>query len=193
MITSSFKAEKALTSETVPVDVDAVLFWDVSDPKKAALDVAGYQSARSGASHTALRDVIGKTMLSDMVEGREKSSQERQRIIDERTEPWGIDVISLEIKDVRIPPVLEGARSRQAQAERARQARVILGDSERQMAKRFGEAGRSYIDNPVALSLRAMNLLYEGVKVTATTPIAHRCLQPVATDTLAAKKGNRHE
>ncbi len=131
VIPTSFKAEKTLTKDTVPVDVDAVLFWQVFDPKKAALDVADYQSAISWASQTALRDVIGKTMLSDMLEGREKISKELQKIIDERTEPWGIKVISVEVKDVLIPPALEDAMSMQAQAERERQARVILGDSER--------------------------------------------------------------
>ena len=127
VITSSFKAEKTLTKDTVPVNVDAVLFWKVLDPKKAALDVADYQSAISWASQTALRDVIGKTMLSDMLEGRDKISNELQKIIDERTEPWGINVISVEVKDVLIPPALEDAMSMQAQAERERQARVILG------------------------------------------------------------------
>ena len=141
---TSFKAEKTLTKDTVPVDVDAVLFWKVVDPKKAALDVADYQSAISWASQTALRDVIGKTMLSDMLEGRDKISNELQKIIDERTEPWGINVISVEVKDVLIPPALEDAMSMQAQAERERQARVILGDSERQVAEKFGEAAKTY-------------------------------------------------
>jgi regulator of protease activity HflC (stomatin/prohibitin superfamily) len=146
------------------VDVNAVLFWKVVDPKKAALDVADYQSAISWASQTALRDVIGKTILSDMLEGREKISLDLQKIIDERTEPWGINVISVEVKDVLIPPALEDAMSMQAQAERERQARVILGDSERQVAEKFGEAAKTYINNPVALHLRAMNMLYEGLK-----------------------------
>jgi regulator of protease activity HflC (stomatin/prohibitin superfamily) len=171
VITASFKAEKTLTKDTVPVDVDAVLFWKVLDPKKAALDVADYQSAISWASQTALRDVIGKTMLSDMLEGREKISSELQKIIDERTEPWGINVISVEVKDVLIPPALEDAMSMQAQAERERQARVILGDSERQVAEKFGEASKTYANNPTALHLRAMNMLYEGLKQNATIVI----------------------
>jgi regulator of protease activity HflC (stomatin/prohibitin superfamily) len=171
VITASFKAEKTLTKDTVPVDVDAVLFWKVLDPQKAALDVADYQSAISWASQTALRDVIGKTMLSDMLEGREKISKELQTIIDERTEPWGINVISVEVKDVLIPPALENAMSMQAQAERERQARVILGDSERQVAEKFGEAAKTYTNNPVALHLRAMNMLYEGLKENATIVI----------------------
>jgi regulator of protease activity HflC (stomatin/prohibitin superfamily) len=171
VITTGFKAEKTLTKDTVPVDVDAVLFWKVVDPKRAALSVADYQSAISWASQTALRDVIGKTMLSDMLEGRDKISSTLQKIIDERTEPWGINVISVEVKDVLIPSSLENAMSMQAQAERERQARVILGDSERQVAEKFAEAAKSYEHNPVAFHLRAMNMLYEGLKENATIVI----------------------
>ena len=171
VITTGFKAEKTLTKDTVPVDVDAVLFWKVVDPKKAALDVADYQSAISWASQTALRDVIGKTMLSDMLEGRDKISALLQKIIDQRTEPWGINVISVEVKDVLIPTGLEDAMSMQAQAERERQARVILGDAERQIAEKFAEAGKTYEHNPVAFHLRAMNMLYEGLKENATIVI----------------------
>lgn len=171
VLTSSFKAEKTLTKDTVPVDVDAVLFWKIVDPKRAALDVADYQSAISWASQTALRDVIGKTMLSDMLEGRDKISNALQKIIDERTEPWGINVISVEVKDVLIPPALEDAMSMQAQAERERQARVILGDSERQVAEKFGEAAKTYANDPIALHLRAMNMLYEGLKENSTIVI----------------------
>ena len=171
VIASSFKAEKTLTRDTVPVDVDAVLFWKVIDPKKAAMDVADYNSAINWASQTALRDVIGKTMLSDMLEGREKIGLELQKIIDERTEPWGINVISVEIKDVLIPPTLEDAMSMQAQAERERQARVILGDSEHQVAEKFAEAAKTYANNPTAFHLRAMNMLYEGLKTNSTIVI----------------------
>ena len=171
VITSSFKAEKTLTKDTVPVDVDAVLFWKVIDPEKAALAVADYASAIGWASQTALRDVIGKTMLADMLEGRSKISAELQQIIDQRTEPWGVNVISVEVRDVLIPPALEDAMSMQAQAERERQARVILGDSERQVAEKFGEAAKTYEHNPVALHLRAMNMLYEGLKENATIVI----------------------
>ena len=168
VITTTFKAEKTLTKDTVPVDVDAVLFWKVLDAKKAALDVADYQSAISWAAQTALRDVIGKTMLADMLEGREKIGKELQKIIDERAVPWGIHVISVEIKDVLIPAGLEDAMSMQAQAERERQARVILGDSERQVAEKFGEAAKTYANDPTAFHLRAMNMLYEGLKQNAT-------------------------
>lgn len=171
VITTSFTAEKTLTKDTVPVDVDAVLFWKVVDPEKAALSVADYKSAIGWASQTALRDVIGKTMLGDMLEGRDKISSALQKIIDERTEPWGINVQSVEVKDVLIPSSLENAMSMQAQAERERQARVILGDSERQVAEKFGEAAKTYANNPVALHLRAMNMLYEGLKENSTIVI----------------------
>jgi len=171
VITTGFKAEKTLTKDTVPVDVDAVLFWKVVDPTKAALGVADYKSAISWASQTALRDVIGKTVLSEMLEGRDKISDLLQKIIEQRTEPWGINVISVEVKDVLIPSALEDAMSMQAQAERERQARVILGDSERQVAEKFAEAAKSYAHNPVALHLRAMNMLYEGLKDNATIVI----------------------
>ena len=171
VISTSFKAEKTLTKDTVPVDVDAVLFWKVIDPRKASMDVADYYSAISWASQTALRDVIGKTLLADMLEGRDKMSALLQKIIDERTEPWGINVISVEVKDVLIPEGLEAAMSMQAQAERERQARVILGDSERQIANMFNEAAKSYEDNPTAFHLRAMNMLYEGLKTNSTIVI----------------------
>jgi regulator of protease activity HflC (stomatin/prohibitin superfamily) len=168
VITSSFKAEKTLTKDTVPVDVDAVLFWKVIDPEKAALAVADYTSAISWASQTALRDVIGKTILSDMLDGRGKISSELQQIIDQRTQPWGVNVISVEVRDVLIPAALQDAMSMQAQAERERQARVILGDSERQVAEKFGEAAKTYASDPIALHLRAMNMLYEGLKENST-------------------------
>lgn len=168
VMTTTFKAERTLTKDTVPVDVDAVLFWRVVDPQKAALDVEDYRVAVAWAAQTALRDVIGKTMLADMLEGREKISRELGRIIDERARPWGIDVISVELKDVLIPSGLEDAMSMQAQAERERQARIILGDSERQVAEKFQEAARTYADDPTAFHLRAMNMLYEGLKQNST-------------------------
>jgi regulator of protease activity HflC (stomatin/prohibitin superfamily) len=168
VITTTFKAEKTLTKDTVPVDVDAVLFWKVVEATKAALDVADYQSAINWAAQTALRDVIGKTELAAMLEGREKIGGELQKIIDERATPWGIHVISVEIKDVLIPAGLEDAMSMQAQAERERQARVILGDSERQIAQKFLEAAQTYSADPSAFHLRAMNMLYEGLKENAT-------------------------
>ena len=163
-MTTTFTAEKTLTKDTVPVDVDAVLFWIVWDVKKAALEVGSYQNAISWAAQTALRDIIGKTELADLLAGREKIDKELQKIIDERSEPWGITVHSVEIRDVVIPEQLQDAMSRQAQAERERQARVILGDAEAQIASKFTKAAESYINNPIALHLRAMNMLYEGLK-----------------------------
>jgi regulator of protease activity HflC (stomatin/prohibitin superfamily) len=171
VITTTFKAEKTLTKDTVPVDVEAVLFWKVLDPQKAALEVEDYRSAISWASQTALREVIGKSFLSDMLEGREKIDLELQKIIDRRTIEWGVHVSSVEIRDVLIPSELQDAMSMQAQAERERQARVILGDSERQVAAKFEEAAKTYQNNPTALHLRAMNMLYEGLKEKATLVI----------------------
>src|SRR5689334_12853937 len=164
VIVTSFSAEKTLTKDTVPVDVDAVLFWVVWDAEKAALEVKDYQAAISWAAQTALRDIIGRMMLADILIGRSAIDEELQRIIDERTTPWGVTVNSVEIRDIVIPQDLEDAMSRQAQAERERQARVILGESEEQIAASFAEASKAYINNPTALHLRAMNMLFEGLK-----------------------------
>lgn len=164
VMVTPFNAEKTLTKDTVPVDVDAVLFWMVWDAEKAALEVEDYQAAISWAAQTALREVLGKMPLADILVGRGKMDAELQHIIDERTTPWGITVQSVEIRDVIIPQALEDAMSQQAQAERERQSRVILGEAEMQVANSFSEASRSYIDNPTALHLRAMNMLFEGLK-----------------------------
>jgi regulator of protease activity HflC (stomatin/prohibitin superfamily) len=164
VITTSFKAEQTLTKDTVPVNVDAVLFWQVVNVEKAALEVKDYKDSISLASQTALRDVIGKTVLSDMLTGREAIDVELQRLIGSRVSGWGITILSVEIRDVVIPGALQDAMSMQAQAERERQARVILGDSERQIAEKFAQAAKSYEGNPTALHLRAMNMLYEGLK-----------------------------
>jgi regulator of protease activity HflC (stomatin/prohibitin superfamily) len=144
--------------------VDAVLFWVVWDAEKAALEVTDYNSAIAWAAQTALREIIGQMTLADILVGRAKMDEELQKIIDERTTPWGVTVQSVEIRDVVIPQVLEDAMSRQAQAERERQARVILGESEQQIAASFAEASQAYINNPTALHLRAMNMLFEGLK-----------------------------
>ncbi len=159
-----FSAEKTLTKDTVPVDVDAVLFWLVWDAQKAALEVADYRVAISWAAQTALREIIGQMTLADILVGRARMDADLQKIIDERTTPWGITVQSVEIRDVVIPPDLEDAMSRQAQAERERQARVILGESEKQISSSFAEAAQAYANNPTALHLRAMNMLFEGLK-----------------------------
>ena len=164
VMVSPFSAEKTLTKDTVPVDVDAVLFWLVWDAEKAALEVENYRSAITWAAQTALREVIGSLNLADILVGRAKMDQDLQKIIAERTTPWGITVQSVEIRDIVIPQELEDAMSRQAQAERERQARVILGESEEQIADSFAEASKAYIENPTALHLRAMNMLFEGLK-----------------------------
>lgn len=164
VMVSPFSAEKTLTKDTVPVDVDAVLFWLVWDAEKAALEVEDYRMAITWAAQTALREVIGALDLADILVGRAKMDADLQKIIDERTTPWGITVQSVEIRDIVIPQELEDAMSRQAQAERERQARVILGESEKQIANSFSEASEAYQDNPVALHLRAMNMLFEGLK-----------------------------
>jgi len=163
-ITSTFKAEQSITADTVPVDVDAVLFWRVVNPEKAILQVQDYSQAIGWASQTALRDVIGRSTLADILSGRDKIDNVLKTIIDDRTEPWGVEVTSVEIRDVTIPAALQDAMSRQAQAERERQARIILGESEVQVAAKFMEAAKLYEQSPTALHLRAMNMLYEGMK-----------------------------
>lgn len=164
VMVTPFSAEKTLTKDTVPVDVDAVLFWVVWDAEKAALEVEDYRVAIAWAAQTALREVIGQMDLANILIGRAKMDDELQRIIDERTTPWGVTVQSVEIRDVVIPQDLEDTMSRQAQAERERQARVILGESEKQIAASFAEASQAYANNPTALHLRAMNMLFEGLK-----------------------------
>jgi regulator of protease activity HflC (stomatin/prohibitin superfamily) len=163
-ITTSFAAEQTLTSDTVPVNVDAVLFWMVHDVQKAALEVQDYAQAVSWAAQTALRDIIGRTTLADLLRGRERIETELQQLIDQRSNPWGVTVSSVEMRDVVIPGALQDAMSREAQAAREKQARIILGQAEMEIAHSFEEAAKSYQHNPTALHLRAMNMLYEGLK-----------------------------
>ena len=164
VITTSFAAEQTLTSDTVPVNVDAVLFWMVYDAEKAALEVQVYTDAVSWAAQTALRDIIGRTNLTQLLRGREQIETQLQELIDQRCNPWGVTVQSVEMRDVIIPDALQDAMSREAQASREKQARVILGEAEVEIAKLFKEASVSYAGNPTALHLRAMNMLYEGLK-----------------------------
>jgi regulator of protease activity HflC (stomatin/prohibitin superfamily) len=164
VITTSFAAEETLTSDTVPVNVDAVLFWLVYDPEKAALEVQEYVQAVSWAAQTALRDIIGRTSLTDLLKGRERIEEELQKLIDTRSNPWGVTVQSVEMRDVVIPDSLQDAMSREAQASREKQARVILGQAEVEIAHSFAKAAESYRNNPTALHLRAMNMLYEAIK-----------------------------
>jgi hypothetical protein len=163
-ITTSFAAEQTLTSDTVPVSVDAVLFWMVHDVQKASLEVQNYEQAVSWAAQTALRDIIGRTPLTDLLKGRELIEAELQQLIDHRSNPWGVTVQSVEMRDVVIPSALQDAMSREAQAAREKQARIILGQAEVEIAHSFQEAAKSYHENPTALHLRAMNMLYEGLK-----------------------------
>ncbi|MGH9831529.1 MAG: slipin family protein [Blastocatellia bacterium] len=164
VIATDFAAESTLTADTVPVNVDAIMFWMVYDAEKAALEVQNYSQAVMLAAQTALRDVIGKTSLTDMLRGREKIEDELQHMIDERTNPWGVTVQSVEMREIIIPDALQDAMSREAQAKREKQARIILGQAEVEIAHMFEQAAKSYHDNPTALHLRAMNMLYEGLK-----------------------------
>ena len=157
-------AESALTRDTVPVNVDAIVFWVVWNAEKSILEVENFIDAITMSAQTALRESIGRHELAQMITERETLGHELQRILDEKTNPWGITVQSVEIRDVHIPQALEDAMSRQAQAERERQARIILGQAETEIAAKFESASKVYIDNPVALHLRAMNMLYEAIK-----------------------------
>lgn len=161
---STVTAESALTRDTVPVNVDAIIFWLVWNAEKSILEVANFEDAVGMSAQTALRESIGRHHLAEMITNRDTLGQELQRILDSKTNPWGITVQSVEIRDVRIPQALEDAMSQQAQAERERQARIILGDAETQVSAKFAEAAEVYADNPTALHLRAMNMLYEAIK-----------------------------
>ena len=168
MRVTDVSAESALTRDTVPVNVDAIVFWTVWDAKKSVLEVADYHDAVTLSAQTALREAIGRHQLAEMITEREQLGKELQKILDEKTNAWGITVHSVEIRDVKIPQELEDAMSRQAQAERERQARIILGTAETEIAARFVKAGEEYTNHPVALHLRAMNMLYEAIKEKGT-------------------------
>jgi regulator of protease activity HflC (stomatin/prohibitin superfamily) len=161
---TTVSAESTLTRDTVPVNVDAIIFWLVWNAEKSILEVENFLEAITLGSQTALRESIGRHQLAQMITERETMGHELQRILDEKTTPWGITVQSVEIRDVRIPQALENAMSQQAQADRERQARVILGDAEVQVSKQFAEAAQVYSDNPVALHLRGMNMLFEAMR-----------------------------
>lgn len=163
-ITTSFAAEETLTSDTVPVNVDAVLFWTVYDPEKAALEVQDYEQAVGWAAQTGLRDIIGRTSLANLLRGRERIEEELKALIDQRSTPWGVTVHSVEMRDIVIPISLQDAMSREAQASREKQARIILGEAEVEIANLFHEAAKAYQNDPIALQLRQMNILYEGLK-----------------------------
>ncbi|HUI74320.1 MAG TPA: slipin family protein [Candidatus Acidoferrum sp.] len=162
--TASVTAESTLTRDTVPVNVDAIVFWMVWNAEKSILEVQDFVQAITMSAQTGLRESIGRHELAQMITERESLGRELQRILDEKTNPWGITVQSVEIRDVRIPQALEDAMSRQAQAERERQARNILGQAETEISDKFSQAALTYQNNPVALHLRAMNMLYEAIK-----------------------------
>ncbi len=161
---TDFKAEETLTKDTVPVNVDFVVYWTVWDVEKAALEVQEYMRAVSYIAQTGLRDIIGKHELADLLQNREKISEALQKTLDEHTNPWGITCQTVGIKDIIIPAALADAMSKQAQAERERQARIILGTAETEISEKFMQASQNYLDNPVALQLRGMNMLFEGLK-----------------------------
>ncbi|MFC1884973.1 slipin family protein [Thermodesulfobacteriota bacterium] len=161
---NGFNAEKTLTKDTVPVNVDAVVYWMVWDVEKAALEVSRYAAAVYYIAQTGLRDIIGKHELADLLQNREKIAEDLQHTLDEHTNPWGITCQNVGIKDIIIPAELADAMSKQAQAERERQARIILGTAETEIAEKFAVASDKYRDNPVALQLRGMNMLFEGLK-----------------------------
>lgn len=161
---SAFKAEQTLTKDTVPVNVDAVVYWTVWDVEKAALEVQQYQTAIEHIAQTGLRDTIGKHELSELLQERDKIAEDLQQVLDRNTNPWGITCQTVGIKDIAIPKDLAEAMSKEAQAERERRARVILGTAETEIAEKFAQASRKYTDNPVALHLRGMNMLFEGLK-----------------------------
>lgn len=161
---TEFKAEQTLTKDTVPVNVDAVVYWTVWDVEKAALEVQDYEVAISNIAQTGLRDIIGKHELSDLLQERDKIAEDLQKALDSHTNPWGITCQTVGIKDIIIPNALADAMSKEAQAERERRARVILGTAETEIAEKFAKASELYRNNPVALHLRGMNMLFEGLK-----------------------------
>ena len=161
---TDFKADQTLTKDTVPVNVDAVVYWTVWDVEKAALEVQEYEKAISYIAQTGLRDMIGKHELAELLQERDKIGEDLQKILDENTNPWGITCQNVGIKDIVIPQILADAMSKEAQAERERRARVILGTAETEIAEKFALASQQYINNPVALHLRGMNMLFEGLK-----------------------------
>lgn len=170
-VTSSFTAEQTLTKDNVPVNVDTIVFWRVVDPALAVLQVIDYNAAVQGAAQTALRDIIGRTDLSQVLSDRASLDIAMTQTLDQQTEPWGVKVTSVQMRDIKIPDILQDAMSRVAQAERERQARVVLGQSEIEIAQRFADAGTIYDRNPMGLHLRGMNMLYEVMKAGGTATV----------------------
>jgi regulator of protease activity HflC (stomatin/prohibitin superfamily) len=167
--TTAFNAEQALTKDTVPVNVDAIIFWHVHDARSAALEITNYREAIDRVAQTSLREMIDSSMLSALLSNRRAADEHLRDVIGQKTAEWGVTVMSVEIRDVAIPVALQDAMSRQAQAEREKQARVILGSAEAEIASKFVEAAKVYADHPAALQLRAMNIIYETTKERGTT------------------------
>jgi regulator of protease activity HflC (stomatin/prohibitin superfamily) len=193
--TTSFNAEQALTRDTVPVNVDAIIFWQVRDARKAAIEIQDYRQAIDRVAQTSLREMIGSAMLSDLLSDRKAADERLRAVIGGKTAAWGIDVMSVEIRDVAIPVALQDAMSRQAQAERERQARVILGAAEQEVAAKFVEAAEIYARSPAALQLRAMNIIYETTKERGATILMPTgmvdALNPAVAVALAGEAGTR--
>jgi len=189
--TTAFNAEQALTRDTVPVNVDAIIFWHVHDARKAALEITNYREAIDRVAQTSLREMIGSSMLSALLSDRKAADDHLREVIGQKTADWGGTVRSVEIRDVAIPVALQDAMSRQAQAEREKQARVILGSAEAEIAGKFVEAAKVYADHPAALQLRAMNIIYETTKERGTTILMPTsmvdCMNPAAALSLAGQ------
>jgi regulator of protease activity HflC (stomatin/prohibitin superfamily) len=193
--TTAFNAEQALTRDTVPVNVDAIIFWRVHDARAAALEITDYRTAIDRVAQTSLREMIGSSMLSTLLSDRKSADERLGEEIGDKTKAWGITVLSVEIRDVAIPEALQDAMSRQAQAEREKQARIILGSAEVAVAGQFVEAAQAYADNPVALQLRAMNIIYETTKERGTTILMPSsmvdAMNPTVALALAGKAAGR--
>jgi len=188
--TIEFNAEQALTKDTVPANIDAILFWQVHDPERAALEITDYRSAILRVAQTSLREMIGASPLSALMSERKLADQQLKDEIGQKTADWGVSAVSVEIRDVAIPSALQDAMSRQAQAEREKQARIILGSAEQEIAKKFLEAANVYAQNPAALQLRAMNIIYESTKERGATILIPSamvdCMNPGGVMGLAA-------
>jgi regulator of protease activity HflC (stomatin/prohibitin superfamily) len=192
--TTAFNAEQALTCDTVPVNVDAIIFWHVHDARQAALDITNYREALDRVAQTSLRETIGSSMLGSLLSDRKTADERLRDVIGAKTAEWGVTVMSVEIRDVAIPEALQDAMSRQAQAEREKQARVILGSAEAEIAGKFVEAAQIYADNPAALQLRAMNIIYETTKERGATILIPTAmvdsLNPATAATIARSLDN---
>lgn len=193
--TTQFAAEQALTADSVPANIDAVLFWQVHDVERAALEISDYREAILRVAQTTLREMIGASSLSSMLTERKRSDARLREEIGQKTREWGVSVLSVEIRDVAIPPALQDAMSRQAQAERERAARVTLGAAEKEIAQNFLEAANTYASNPAALQLRAMNIIYETTKERGATILVPSmmvdCLNPTNAVALASALAGR--